>query len=244
MASPSSKLAVVTAETTQTRLYTGGRLLKHEEIPRLLLESNKQWAESVQNASPTAFSQLSKGQEPRVLWIGCADSRTSPNTLLGGAPMGELFIHRNIANVVSPNDLSSMSVLTYAVEYLGVDHIVVAGHTCCGGIRGAIAKQPLGILDHWLAPVRQLIHTHKHELDAESCEEKKEKKVIDLNVINGVRALAGTEVVQKAWKNGKKLTLHAWVFHIETGRLEDLGHSISSVEQVAEPFKYDLPSSK
>ncbi|KAI8865337.1 carbonic anhydrase, partial [Ramicandelaber brevisporus] len=127
--------------------------MPHEDIPKALLASNNNWAKGEAAKNQTYFETQAKGQAPRILWLGCSDSRLSPETILGGVQLGEVFVHRNIANVLPSNDLSSLSVITYAVEHLKVDHIFVTGHTQCGGVKGAIAAKTLGILDHWLAPI-------------------------------------------------------------------------------------------
>ncbi|KAI8868395.1 carbonate dehydratase [Ramicandelaber brevisporus] len=215
-----------------------GRNVPHDHIPKLLLESNRNWAYKLKSANQTYFSDHAKGQAPRVLWFGCSDSRLSPTTILGNVPIGEIFVHRNIANVLPADDLSSNSVLTYAVEHLKVDHIIVAGHTQCGGIKGAISGKSLGMLDLWLSHIKSVIRENQYHLDKIKDAEKKALKVTDLNVIKGVDNLGATKVVQDAWRAGRKLGIHAWVFHIETGLIRDLKHTLSSIEQVPLPHRF------
>ncbi|KAI8869643.1 carbonic anhydrase, partial [Ramicandelaber brevisporus] len=146
---------------------------------------NEDWAGSIAAEQPAYFETLAKGQSPRVLWFGCADSRTTPATILGNVELGEVFVHRNIANVLPVTDLSSLSVLTYAVGHLGVEHVVVCGHSQCGGVKGAISGGALGILDHWLAPVKALIEQNKAALDAAGSAAAKEALVTKLNIEAG-----------------------------------------------------------
>jgi len=185
-----------------------------------IFENNRKWIEEKLQADSEYFKNLSKGQSPDILYIGCSDSRVTAEDLMGVQP-GEAFIHRNIANMVPNTDLSVMSVLKYAVVHLAVDHIVVCGHYGCGGVKAAMQSADLGILNPWLRNIRDVFRTHKSELDQISDEEAKYKRLVELNVqeqcINVIKAAE----VQSAYKE-RNIKLHGWVFDIETGKLIDL----------------------
>ena len=185
-----------------------------------IFESNKAWVKAKLNLDPDYFKNLAKGQNPEVLYIGCSDSRVSAEELMGLDP-GDAFIHRNIANMVPNTDLSSMSVIDYAVVYLKVNHIVVCGHYYCGGVKAAMQSQDLGILNPWLRNIRDVYRIHRVELNAIDNEEEKYKRLVELNVQEQCINVIKTAEVQYAYRD-RNIKVHGWVFDIHSGRLIDL----------------------
>lgn len=185
-----------------------------------VFENNELWIANKLELNPEYFSDLSKGQNPDILYIGCSDSRVSAEELMGLNP-GEVFVHRNIANMVVNIDLNVMSVLNYAVSHLKVNHVVVCGHYFCGGVKAAMQAQDLGILNPWLRNIRDVYRTHKVELNAITCETDKYNRLVELNVEEQCINLIKTADVQKAYKE-RNLKVHGWVFDIQTGKLIDL----------------------
>ncbi len=181
---------------------------------------NKQWIASKLQADNQHFKKLAKGQSPGMLYIGCSDSRVSAQELLG-LPQGEVFVHRNIANMVPNSDLNVMSVITYAVRHLKVSHVVVCGHYLCGGVRAAMINEDLGVLNPWLRNIRDVYRTHQNELDGIADEEKRYNRLVELNVQEQCINVIKTEVVQKAILE-RGLKVHGWVFNVQTGILKDL----------------------
>jgi carbonic anhydrase len=185
-----------------------------------IFDSNKAWVKDKLNLDPDYFKNLSKGQNPEVLYIGCSDSRVSAEELMGLDP-GDAFIHRNIANMVPNTDLSSMSVIDYAVVYLKVNHIVVCGHYYCGGVKAAMQSEDLGILNPWLRNIRDVYRIHRTELNAIANEEDKYKRLVELNVQEQCINVIKTAEVQYAYRD-RNIKVHGWVFDIHSGRLIDL----------------------
>jgi carbonic anhydrase len=185
-----------------------------------IFDKNKQWVQQKLNLDPSYFQNLSKGQNPEVLYIGCSDSRVTAEELMGVGP-GDAFVHRNIANMVPNTDLSSMSVIDYAVTYLKVKHIVVCGHYFCGGVKAAMESADLGILNPWLRNIRDVYRLHSNELNAISSEEARYKRLVELNVQEQCINVVKTAAVQKA-NNERSITVHGWVFDIHSGKLIDL----------------------
>ncbi|WP_026976723.1 carbonic anhydrase [Flavobacterium tegetincola] len=185
-----------------------------------VFENNEAWIAEKLEVNPTYFNELSQGQSPDILYIGCSDSRVSAEELMGLKP-GEVFVHRNIANMVVNIDLNVMSVLNYAVSHLKVNHVVVCGHYFCGGVKAAMQAQDLGILNPWLRNIRDVYRTHKVELNAITCETEKYNRLVELNVEEQCINLIKTADVQKAYKE-RNLKVHGWVFDIQTGKLIDL----------------------
>lgn len=185
-----------------------------------ILENNKQWVAEKLKVDSEYFTKLGKGQNPEILYIGCSDSRVTAEELLGAGP-GEIFVHRNIANMVISIDLNAMSVLNYAVNQLGVKHIIICGHYGCGGVKAAMQSQDLGILNPWLRNIRDVYRLHREKLDAIKDEEEKYERLIELNVqeqcINAIK----TAAVQKAAR-GRGLKVYGWIFDIHTGLIKDL----------------------
>ncbi|GAB4359685.1 MAG: carbonate dehydratase [Gammaproteobacteria bacterium] len=190
-----------------------------------LLENNKRWASSVKQRNPDFFRKCAAGQSPRFLWIGCADSRV-PATRVTDLQPGDLFVHRNIANLVPEGDLSSHAVIQFAVESLGVSDIIVCGHTGCGGVRAAYENQGSGLIEQWLRPVRELCRVHAEEI--ESLEETKRlDRLCEINVVQQVLNVCRGDVVQRAWLQGQPVTVHGLLFRLDEGILQDLRVSVS-----------------
>jgi carbonic anhydrase len=185
-----------------------------------IFENNKNWISNKLETDPEYFNELGKGQNPELLYIGCSDSRVTAEELMGAKP-GEIFVHRNIANMVVSIDLNSMSVINYAVEHLKVKHVVVCGHTACGGVKAAMESKDLGILNPWLRNIRDVYRTHADELNAIADEEKKYDRLVELNTQEQCVNLIKTAVVQKAIRQ-RGLKVHGWVFDVHTGELKDL----------------------
>jgi len=192
---------------------------EHDDAYNQVFNSNTQWRGSIAERDPALFERLGKGQSPQILWIGCADSRCPETTILGLNP-GDVFVHRNIANILIPTDLNSLSVIQYAVQYLKVKHVVVCGHTSCGGIAAALGNKKLGLIDTWLMPLRQLRRENLALL--ESMPEKEQGlKLVELNVRNGVDVLTDNPVVLDAI-NERGLKVHGLIYDVGTGELKEL----------------------
>ncbi|MCC5867136.1 MAG: carbonate dehydratase [Gammaproteobacteria bacterium] len=196
-----------------------------------LLENNRRWAQARASQDPDFFPRLSRQQAPEFLWIGCADSRVPANDIVGMDP-GELFVHRNVANLVVPSDLNCLSVIQYAVEVLNVRHIIVCGHYGCGGVRAALEEGQLGLIDNWLRPIRLLSHAHRAQLNALSDLDARVDRLCELNVIAQARSVAGTTIVQNAWHRGQTLAVHGWIYSLHDGLIRDLGVDLRSVEEL------------
>jgi carbonic anhydrase len=200
-----------------------------------LLERNHAWAASLQARNPEYFTALAEQQNPRYLWIGCSDSRVPANEITGLAP-GELFVHRNVANVVVHTDLNCLSVLQYAVEALEVEHVIVVGHYGCGGVRAAYQGKPLGLIDNWLRHVQDVAGKHLTMLEGIPDERARVDRLCELNVIEQVVHVARTTIVQDAWRRRQTLTLHAWIYGLHDGLVHDLGFEADSSQAVADLY--------
>ncbi len=196
-----------------------------------LLENNRRWAQARASNDPDFFPRLSRQQAPEFLWVGCADSRVPANEIVGMDP-GQLFVHRNVANLVVPSDLNCLSVIQYAVEVLKVRHIIVCGHYGCGGVRAALEEAQLGLIDNWLRPIRQLSHVHRSQLNALPDLDARVDRLCELNVIAQARSVAGTTIVQNAWHRDQTLAVHGWVYSLRDGLIRDLGVDMRSVEEL------------
>lgn len=185
-----------------------------------IFANNKEWVANKLKVNPKYFEDLSKGQNPEILYIGCSDSRVTAEELMGARP-GEVFVHRNIANMVSNNDISAMSVINYSVSYLKVKHVVVCGHYYCSGVKAAMQSEDMGILNPWLRNIRDVYRLHRTELNAITNEDARYKRLVELNVQEQCVNVIKTADVQKAYKD-RKLMVHGWIFDIETGGLIDL----------------------
>ena len=195
-----------------------------------LFERNVKWANEIKDKDPEFFTQLSKQQAPEYLWIGCSDSRVPANQIVA-LPPGEIFVHRNIANVAVHSDLNCLSVIQFAVDALKVKHIVVCGHYGCGGIKAAMGDQENGLIDNWLGHIKDVSRFHAEELD-QLDDHARFNRLCELNVLEQATNVCNSSVVQSAWKNGADLSVHAWIYSIEDGLLKDLNLSVSSSQQL------------
>ncbi|WP_121808819.1 carbonate dehydratase [Mucilaginibacter kameinonensis] len=202
-----------------------------------LLEGNKKFIEGALAEDPEYFDKLANGQKPPVLWIGCADSRVPANQITNTAP-GEIFVHRNIANMVIHSDMNMLSVLDYAVNVLKVKHVIVTGHYGCGGVNAAMGNNQFGLIDNWLRHIKDVYRLHADELDAIVDETERSNRLVELNVIENVNNLCKTSIVQNAWKNGQDLSVHGWVYSLSTGVINDMKVSTSSNEKMDAVFKF------
>ncbi len=192
-----------------------------------LLENNKKWVAESLEKDPLFFERLANGQQPPLLWIGCADSRVPANEIIGAMP-GEVFVHRNIANMVIHTDMSMLSVLDYAVNVLKVKHIIVCGHYGCGGVKAALGNQPIGLIDNWIRHIKDVYRFHATELNAIVDEEVKFRRFVEVNVQEQVLDLAKTSILQAAWKDEQPLEIHGWVYDVKDGIVKDLGVTIEN----------------
>jgi carbonic anhydrase len=200
------------------------------------LDANRAWAAETAARDPDFFRRLEALQNPRLLWIGCSDSRLPPNEIIGRAP-GELFVHRNVANVVEHTDVNCLSVLQYAVDVLKVEHVIVCGHYGCGGVRAAMSPQPLGLIDNWLRHIRDVHLWNRDELMALADLDARANRLAELNVAAQVANVCHTTIVQDAWRRGQSVTVHGWIYALRDGLLRDLGMSIASPEQVPPEYR-------
>jgi carbonic anhydrase len=210
-----------------------------EEFYNKIIENNKKWVENKLELDPQYFERLSKGQKPPLLWIGCADSRVPANEIIGAQP-GEVFVHRNIANMVIHTDMSMLSVLDYAVNVLKVKHVIVCGHYGCGGIEAAMTNKSIGLIDNWIRHIKNIYRVHKKELDSIEDLSERTNRFVELNVIEQVYDLAKTSIVQNAWGIDQELTIHGWVYGVNNGIVKDLGVNFKNDSQLDEVYKLDF----
>jgi carbonic anhydrase len=210
-----------------------------QEIQRLL-ENNREWAEQVSREDPDFFARLSRQQKPDYLWIGCSDSRVPANQIIA-LPPGEVFVHRNVANLLHHNDMNALSVVQFAVDVLKVRHIMVVGHYGCGGVRAAVTGGDIGMVDYWLHSVRELYSLHRDEL-AELPLDEQVDRMCELNVRAQVDNLCHTKILQRAWQRGQELAIHGWVYGLSDGRVKDLACTVSGLDQVATLYRIDRPA--
>ncbi|MHB8810421.1 MAG: carbonate dehydratase [Desulfobulbaceae bacterium] len=201
-----------------------------------LLANNRAWAAGIKKDDPEFFEKLFKQQAPEYLWIGCADSRVPANQIVGMLP-GELFVHRNVANMVIHSDLNCLSVIQFAVEVLAVKHIIVCGHYGCGGVKAAMETKDLGLIDNWLGHIRDVYRYHWQEFYALHDEEERFDRLCELNVIEQVGNVCATTFVKNAWRAGRQLSVHGWIYSIRDGILKDFGVCITGQEQISSFFK-------
>lgn len=206
-----------------------------------LLQGNKTFVENTLKEDPEYFNNLAKGQSPPVLWIGCADSRVPANQITNTKP-GEIFVHRNIANMVIHTDMNMLSVLDYAVNVLKVKHVIVTGHYGCGGVIAAMGNQSVGLIDNWLRHIKDVYRLHATELDSIADTGKRAERLVELNVIENVYNLCKTTIVQKAWQSGQELSVHGWVYALSTGVIKDLNVSATNSSNLGEVFKFSPAS--
>jgi carbonic anhydrase len=195
-----------------------------------LFESNRRWAAEAEQREPGFFSRLIKQQTPQYLWIGCADSRVPANELVDLLP-GELFVHRNIANVVVPSDLNALSVIQYAVDALRVRHIIVVGHSNCGGVKAALNNLRVGLADNWLRHIQDVRNTHRAFLDRVPAERRVDA-LVELNVLEQARNVCRTTIVEDAWQRGQEVVIHGWVYGLHNGLLEDLRMTVQRIDDI------------
>jgi carbonic anhydrase len=205
-----------------------------------LLENNREWSRRMAEHEEGYFEKLSAQQAPRYLWIGCSDSRVPANEIIGLMP-GELFVHRNVANLVHAADLNCLSVLHYAVAALKVRHVIVCGHYGCGGVKAAMQHESHGLIDNWLNRIRDLYARHREDIKSLVSEEQRVNRLCELNVIDQVKAVSRTTIVQEAWSHGQELSIHGWIYGLKDGLVNDLGVRIDSIEQVATPYRLLTP---
>ena len=201
-----------------------------------ILDNNKKWVENQLALDPEYFKDLAKGQQPPLLWIGCSDSRVPANEIIGAKP-GEVFVHRNIANMVIHSDMNMLSVLDYAVNVLKVKHVIVCGHYGCGGVKAAMGNQSIGLIDNWIRHIKDVDRLHEHYLDTIKDEEERFNKFVEVNAQEQVFDLAKTSIVQNAWRNGQELTLHGWTYGLNSGYVTDLGVNMSSNKDLDEVYQ-------
>jgi carbonic anhydrase len=200
-----------------------------------LFENNRAWAESRVKGRPDFFERLVAQQNPAYLWIGCSDSRVPANEIVGLLP-GELFVHRNVANVVVHTDLNCLSVLQYAVDVLGVQHVIVCGHYGCGGVRAALTGGRFGLIDNWLRHVQDVYARHRELVDREKAEDARVDRLCELNVLEQARHICETTIVGDAWARGQELAIHAWVYRLTDGLLHDLRFTVARESDVATAY--------
>jgi len=196
-----------------------------------LFENNREWARRTLEESPGFFQKLSAQQSPEFLWIGCSDSRVPANEIVGLLP-GELFVHRNVANLVVHTDLNCLSVLQYAVDVLRVKHVIVCGHYGCGGVRAALDRDRLGLIDNWLRHVQDVAEQHQRLLEPIAAHATKVDRLCELNVIEQARHVCQTTIVQEAWSRQQPLAIHGWIYGLDDGRLRDLGVSTGDINGI------------
>ncbi len=198
-----------------------------------LLDKNKEWAEKINKEDPDFFKNLSSLQEPKYLWIGCADSRVPATEIVDMNP-GEIFVHRNIANVVVHTDLNCLSVIQYAVDVLKVEHIIVCGHYDCGGVKAAMSKESFGLIDNWLGHIKDVYRNNKEKLV--NCKTEKERfdKMCELNVVEQVGNVCRTTAVQSAWKRGQELCIHGWLYHLDDGIIHDMDICVTGPDEMTD----------
>ena len=210
-----------------------------ENFYKSLLDNNKVWVSKNLEKDPDFFNRLAHGQQPPLLWIGCSDSRVPANEIIGAQP-GEVFVHRNIANMVIHTDISMLSVLDYAVNVLNVKHIIVCGHYGCGGVHAAMSNKHIGLIDNWIRHIKDVYRHHATELNSIDAEKDRFNRFVELNVAEQVFDLAKTSIVQGAWKKKKELHIHGWVYDIADGLINDLEVTIRNNETLGEVYKLDI----
>ena len=204
----------------------------------VLFEKNRDWALSVKASDPLFFEKLSAQQSPEYLWIGCSDSRVPANQIVGLMP-GEVFVHRNVANMVVHTDLNCLTVLQYAVDVLKVKHVMVVGHYGCGGVAAAYENADNGLLDNWLRNIKDVQYHHQLQLDAIEDKTERLELLCELNVVSQVSNVCHTTIVQNAWRRGQPLAIHGWVYSLADGLLKDLDCTVDRAEQIADAYRID-----
>ena len=198
--------------------------------------ANRAWSARMRERDPAFFERLVGAQTPELLWIGCSDSRLPPDQVVGRLP-GEIFVHRNVGNVVVHTDLNALSVLQYGIEVLKVRHVIVCGHYGCGGVRAAMTPQPLGLIDNWLRHIRDVYMANRSELDAIPDTAARQNRLCELNVAAQVANVCHTTIVQDAWRRGQPLAVHGWIYDLTDGLLRDLDLVVEKTEQIPEAYR-------
>lgn len=201
-----------------------------------IFANNRAWAKEMETTQPGFFETLARQQHPEYLWIGCADSRVPANQIAGMLP-GELFVHRNVANLVVHTDLNCLSVMQFAVDVLKVKHIIVCGHYGCGGVRAALLQSRLGLIDNWLRHIQDVAQKHADRLAAIPGEDQRIAKLCELNIVEQVHNVCETTIVQDAWDRGQSLSVHGWIYDIQDGLLQDLGLCVSAQDELDALYK-------
>lgn len=210
-----------------------------EAFYKKLLDNNKEWVAKSLERDPEFFSRLANGQQPPILWIGCSDSRVPANEIIGAQP-GEVFVHRNIANMVLHTDMSMLSVLDYAVNVLKVKHIIVCGHYGCGGVQAALTNKHIGLIDNWIRHIKDVYRFHQDELNAIEDEKAKFDRFVELNVFEQVYDLAKTSIMQTAWDREQDVHIHGWVYDVKDGLINDLKITLKDNDSLSEVYQLDL----
>jgi carbonic anhydrase len=208
------------------------RVLKH------IFDNNRVWAEKMEQEDPQFFPKLAAQQSPEYLWIGCADSRVPANQIMGLMP-GEVYVHRNIANVVVHSDLNCLSVIQYAVEVLAIKHIIVCGHYGCGGVSAAMQQKEFGLIDNWLRHLKDIYQRHETELDSITNNKERLNHFCEVNVIEQVRNVCHTTIVQGAWRRGQPLSVHGWIYGLNDGHLHDLDVTVTSAAELDDLYRME-----
>ena len=210
-----------------------------EKYYKSLLDKNKEWVSTSLEKDPDFFNRLSQGQQPPILWIGCSDSRVPANEIIG-APPGEVFVHRNIANMVIHSDMSMLSVLDFAVNVLKVKHVIVCGHYGCGGVKAAMSNKQIGLIDNWIRHIKDVYRMHQDELNSIVNEDERFNRFVEVNVKEQVLDVAKTSIIQNAWSNGQEIHLHGWVYDINDGIIDDLNITLKNNSSLSEVYQLDL----
>jgi carbonic anhydrase len=210
-----------------------------EEYYKSLLDNNAAWVANCLEKDPVYFTRLADGQSPPLLWIGCADSRVPANEIIGAEP-GEVFVHRNIANMVIHTDMNMLSVLDYAVNVLKVKHVIVCGHYGCGGIQAAMGNQTFGLIDNWIRHIKDVYRFHQKELNAIEDEKLRFNRFVEVNVLEQVYDLAKTSIVQTAWETGQEVEIHGWVYDIKDGLIKDLNVTMRNNKQLSDVYQLNI----
>jgi len=213
--------------------------IRQEDISyQSLLQGNKEWVAEILETEPDYFKNLSLGQNPPALWIGCSDSRVPANQITNTNP-GDIFVHRNIANVVIHSDMSLLSVLDYALNVLKINHVIVCGHYGCGGVAAALSGKKFGVIDNWLNHIKDVYRLHQKEVDQITDLAKRCDRMVELNVIEGVYNLSKSSIIQNCWSEGRPLELHGWAYSLNTGIITDLEVTCKGNDHLAKVFRFD-----
>jgi carbonic anhydrase len=208
----------------------------------VLLENNRKWSDRMLQKDPGFFNDRAKGQQPPILWIGCADSRVPANEVTDTLP-GEIFVHRNIANMVVHSDMNMLSVLDYGVNVLEVKHVIVCGHYGCGGVKAAMGNQQFGLIDNWLRHIKDVYRLHREELDSIENESERFDRFVELNVMEQVYDVCKTSIIQNAWQKRQGPEVHGWVYDLHSGLIKDLWVTVKNNTEMHRVFQFDSPVS-